>query len=419
MLLVPGCGPAEGVEVPCGDSCPETTVQSPDSSEEIDASPPLSDGDQDASLVDGGTDIDTGDGVSLPAPDGLGADSGEAGLDACADMACPGAERCEDGQCRCGATGVGCSHGYVCQDAKETGNTQNPSWDFCWEAGTDTVLVPGGTFWMGCDELQSPKDVCQPDERPVHPVTAQGFAVQRTKVTVSAFAGCAEAQACEPASTCTWGEPNTAFDGKDDDPINCVTWQDARDYCDWWGAELGEPGRWSLCSEAQWELAARGSCATLAQSGDCAPQMRLAPWGDAEPTCGLAWMHDDASGGDGCGEGPVTTVADALPRSASVYGALQLVGNVWEWTQDCYYESYDFPAGNSRAPIDGTTWDDGHGGCGDAVVAGTNLTSSRVLRGGALDQEASHLRAADRFGYDAELAAYFLGFRCCRSLPAP
>lgn len=139
-------------------------------------------------------------------------------------------------------------------------------------------------------------------------------------------------------------------------PITDVDYTEAERFC----ASVGK----RLPTEAEWEKAARGT------------DGRIYPWGNELPTCELAIMFD---GGPGCGKSGVWSVG-SRPAGASPYGALDMAGNVWEWTQD---------RSMGRARI-------GRGG-----------------RWGIVDVRA--LRASSRFRILMTISNSMLGFRCVRS----
>ena len=82
------------------------------------------------------------------------------------------------------------------------------------------------------------------------------------------------------------------------------------------------------------------------------------------------------------------------PAGNSSQGVCDLAGNVWEWVQDGYHDSY------SGAPGDGSAWE--------------GSASLRVLRGGSWFNSASSLRASDRFGLGPSFRNNRLGFRLAR-----
>ena len=189
----------------------------------------------------------------------------------------------------------------------------------------------------------------------------------------------------EPTSggACNW-----MVGGHQNHPVNCVTWQQAADYCAWVGGRLP--------SESEWEYAAR--------SGGQAIDY---PWGNTTATCDYAVM-DDAAHSPGCDLGTTWPVC-SKPLGNSDQELCDLSGNVYEWVQDWYLGCYacwmcmycNGCDGSSYAPADGSAWE---------LPAGT----SRVERGGNLVNDASFLRSANRGAYNPANQTYTIGFRCAR-----
>ena len=289
----------------------------------------------------------------------------------------------------CGLLGVSCPAGFTCEPGFQEG------WDYCHSIDEDAVYVPESGFWMGCDE-NTPNDTCSaPDEGPSHWVDVPAFLIQRTEVSIDAYSDCPVGAGCD-GSACSDG-PGT--------PAACLTREEAESYCAWLPSEEELP--WRLCTESEWEKAARGGCETVEPTwgADCQSGMRVYPWsppGDSSSaTCEHAWMGGATEDDNACGMGGyVATTVDSTPEGASPYGALHMSGNVSEWVADCYHPTYD------GAPTDGTEWT---GGCDVNFVS----------RGGSYADVAASLRAAKR-GTGSESDAFdAVGFRCCRSAEPP
>ena len=291
----------------------------------------------------------------------------------------------------CGLLGAGCPAGFACNTALAAGTSYAA---FCVSDGSvpafgpadAKVFVPAGTFWMGC----SPSDpTCapagwRPEEKPQHLVALSAYAIDRTAVTAAAYkvcattagSGCTMPSDSSPTSTDgTYGPP-----AKQDHPINFVNWSQAAAYCAWKGDRL--------CTEAEWERAARGGCETL--SGNCQTTARIFPWGNTSVTCAKANVS-------GCEPVTQTASAGGRPAGASPYGALNLAGNVYEWTADWHgaYPASE-PLPNPTGPASG---------------------SGRVVRGGFFVHGDSEVRASARSNYAPSNANLAIGFRCCRPVP--
>jgi formylglycine-generating enzyme required for sulfatase activity len=168
---------------------------------------------------------------------------------------------------------------------------------------TGRVAIPAGKFFMGCNDVSDTD--CDDDEKPGRMVMTEPFKIDRTEVTVTDYRACFDAKACsEPGLgvLCTWGRK-----GREGHPVNCVTWQQAKSYCEW------THGR--LPTEAEWEKAARGTDA------------RVWPWGAGNVSCQTANVK-------GCRD--ETATAGTLIAGATSNGLLDMAGNVWEWTADNY-----------------------------------------------------------------------------------
>ena len=252
------------------------------------------------------------------------------------------------------------------------------------------AYIPAGTFWMGCN---SAKDIgCGTNETPQHKVTLSAYYLDLTETTVTQYKVCVDAGACTPPNT---QSPTTfaTYPGFPNNPVNFVNWAQAQAYCQWRGAEFDLP------TEAQWEMAARGSCEKNGSAADdpaCASTMRTYPWGEVVASCVYAVM---SNGTWGCGTS-ATWAVGSKTAGDSPYGLHDMAGNVWEWTRDWYSATYF-----SSSPADDPM---------NAVSA-----SDRPIRGGSFYNDPGSLRAGFRYYYPPSSAHDLLGVRCMRSFAAP
>jgi len=270
------------------------------------------------------------------------------------------------------------------------------------------VGIPPDTFWMGCNE--SVDSQCDADEHDQHKVEFESaFAMAKTEVSVGQYKQCFDDQQCtmplDIAAWCNWDKTQEA-DGvaPDSHPVNCVSYQMADEYCKW----RYPNGR--LCSESEWEMAARGGCSVHCESpGDddcCKGAMLKYPWSfgantGQEPTCTFAAYGDLCSLGVDLDEGTGyrTMPVGTKTAGASPYGLLDMAGNVSEWVSDCYHDSYD------GAPADGSTW-----------TACPPENSQTVMRGGSWHSSSAAIRASERSYESPGVGNTSIGIRCCLSL---
>ena len=229
----------------------------------------------------------------------------------------------------------------------------------------EMVVVPGGTFRMGCVSGQD----CYDDEFPVHEVRVASFALGRYEVLFKEYDRFVAATGRERPPDWGWGRGGQ--------PVINVSWEDATAYAEWLSAETGQ--RYRLPSEAEWEYAARAGTTTAYSWGADIGQNRANCL-----DCGSRWDAQQA--------------APAGSFAANAWGLHDMHGNVWEWVADCWHDSY------ARAPTDGSAWTRG-GNC-----------SRRVFRGGSWLRSARNLRSASRNWIDVGNRLDDVGIRLSRTL---
>jgi formylglycine-generating enzyme required for sulfatase activity len=239
--------------------------------------------------------------------------------------------------------------------------------DYC----PEMVVVPAGSFTMGSSATESGH---QPSEQPQHQVTiAKPFAVSRFELTFG------EWNACVDYGDCPQGIADSEW-GRGRQPVVNVTWSDAQRYVAWLSNMTGKPYR--LITEAEYEYATRAGSSTAY------------PWGDDIG-------HDNANCMD-CGsqwDNMQTAPVGSFPANA--FSLFDMVGNVWEWVEDCLSENYQ------GAPEDGSAWIEGRD------------CKNRIVRGGSWQNTPDHLRSAARLGPPLGFRDNILGFRIGRTLNAP
>jgi formylglycine-generating enzyme len=269
--------------------------------------------------------------------------------------------------------------------------------------GPDMLGIPGGEFRMG--DVAGNGD---PDERPVHAVSLPSFRLARHEVTVAQFAtfvtatgyatdaernargkdGCI-ALGPDPLKSgyeagLSWRKPG--FPQTERDPVVCVSWYDAREYVQWLRRESGR--RFRLPTEAEWEFAARaGSDAAWIWGSDGNRGCEYANGADDTPGPGGAHWTQKMN----CTDGHFYTAPVGSYRPNG-FGLYDMIGNAWEWTEDCYQPDY------SGASADGS-----------AVISAE--CAKRAVRGGAWPYPPGWLRTANRGGSNPELRANDRGFR--------
>lgn len=213
----------------------------------------------------------------------------------------------------------------------------------------EMVAIPAGSFMMG-----SPSKVGEDTEKPQHRVSIQSFSIGKYEVTQEQWLA---VMGKNPSSN-----KNRTL------PVENVSWDDAQLFVQKLGQKTGK--KYRLPTEAEWEYAARAGSSTAY------------PWGNSDSELdAYAWF---------------SAIADAINpvgrKKPNQFGLHDMLGNVWEWTQDCWNPNY------SGAPKDGSAWT-------------SNDCSERVLRGGFWDNDSQGLRVAIRSGFSTAFQYNVIGLR--------
>ena len=228
----------------------------------------------------------------------------------------------------------------------------------------EMAVIPGGSFRMGCVSGQD----CFDPEHPVHTVRVESFELSKYEVTFEEYDRFTAATGRNPAGDSGWGRGRR--------PVIDVSWEDAVAYVRWLSGQTGE--RYRLPSEAEWEYAARAGSVTAYSWGNEIGRNRANCGG-----CGSQWDN-----------GQTAPVGSFGPNG---WGLHDMHGNVWEWAQDCWNDSY------RGAPSDGSAWESGE-------------CPRRVLRGGSWGSDPRILRSAYRFRFTATIRDRYGGFRVARTV---
>ncbi|OLP18943.1 hypothetical protein BST81_08505 [Leptolyngbya sp. 'hensonii'] len=247
------------------------------------------------------------------------------------------------------------------------------------QVGIEMMLIPSGTFRMGSPENEPDRSKA---EGPQHEVSVPAFFMGKYPVTQVQWRFVA---ALSQVNRELKPDPSR-FEG-DNRPVERVSWSDAVEFCDRLSAHTGRIYR--LPSEAEWEYACRAGTTTPFHFGETITT-DLANYRGTDDK-GLNWSGS-------YGQGPKgeyrreTTPVDYF-GIANSFGLCDMHGNVWEWCQDYWHNSYE------GAPADGTAW------------LSNDKSASRVRRGGSWDLIPWFCRSAYRDLYSPVDRYNNIGFR--------
>jgi len=219
----------------------------------------------------------------------------------------------------------------------------------------DMVVIPAGSFTMGSDKGS--------DEKPLHTVSIRSFLMGRTEVTQKQWE---DVMGSNPSRFTACGP---------ECPVENVSWNDVQEFIAKLYQKTGQ--KYRLPSEAEWEYAARAGTITEWSYGN-----------DESKLGNYAWYVGNSGR-------QTHEVAQKLPNE---FGLFDMHGNVWEWTDDCWHESY------AGAPVNGSGW--------NTACNGAN----RVLRGGSWLSDRAISRSAFRFRDKLDSRYFTEGFRLARDL---
>jgi len=284
-----------------------------------------------------------------PNPNPPGPDAAGPGTPCCASQECGTSKvpLCEGSWCG------GCAFGGVCLSG------------FCFD---DIFWTPVAAFegqgLLGCNPDTGVD--CAEDDQPQLSITTDLFEIAPLETTVREYFDCVDSGACsEPG----FDEGCHTRESGDDLPVNCVSQEQAQQFC--------EHREMRLCTEAEWEIAARGNCEAWPELG--CEEVPQAVWGNERPDCEQANLA-------GCSGAPV---AVGTTYGGSAATASEMVGNVAEWTSSFYsvdtYETGEWPTEGDLA----------------------------VVRGGSFNSE--DFRATRRAFAEQGAQSPEIGIRCCRN----
>ena len=268
----------------------------------------------------------------------------------------------------------------------------------------DMVVLPSGSFLMGSSvEEQSLANAAGTEgtawENPQHYVRVPSFVAGRYPVTKGEFATFVSSSGyrteaergdgCERYADKEWKKDpsynwrNVGFFQGDDHPVVCVSWNDAQAYIQWLSRISGNSYR--LFSEAERQYAARGGTQAAFW------------WGESITTSQANYNGTRSYNGSPKGQYRQATVP-VKSFNANPFGLYDVHGNVWQWTQDCWHETY------SGAPTDGSAW-----------ITGC-IDNRRVRSGGSWGGYPGDVRSAFRGRQNPDYRNNRGGFRLARDL---
>jgi formylglycine-generating enzyme required for sulfatase activity len=247
----------------------------------------------------------------------------------------------------------------------------------------EMTTIPVGSFQMGCVSRQS----CNHDEKLVHTVEINTFALAKTETTFKQWNACVKEGGCSH-------KPKDEGWGRNQYPVINVNWNDAQEYVKWLSYKTGKHYR--LPTEAEWEYAARAGTATKYS------------WGSHTPACNKTAKNGASHDGgedSACYYNPKNQqrgTEKVGSYSANAWGLYDMHGNAREWVQDCYHQTYE------NAPSNSSEWQEN-------CYKSRDGSTSAILRGGSWFDIPDRLRSAFRNNYSRVYRDNVNGFRVART----
>ncbi|MBD2360242.1 SUMF1/EgtB/PvdO family nonheme iron enzyme [Anabaena minutissima FACHB-250] len=226
----------------------------------------------------------------------------------------------------------------------------------------EMVQIPGGTFTMGSPESEKNRDS---DESPQRQVRVPGFFMGKYEITQEQYQA-------------IMGINPSNFKGEKR-PVERVSWDDAVEFCEKLSQKTGKTYR--LPSEAEWEYACRAGTTTPFYFGETITPDLVNYNGN--------FPYGSAPKGESRRE---TTNVGIFPPNS--FGLYDMCGNIWEWCQDVYNDSYQ------DAPRDGSAW-----------LTSSDNDTRLLLRGGSWNNYSWDCRSASRANITRESRGNDVGFR--------
>jgi formylglycine-generating enzyme required for sulfatase activity len=269
----------------------------------------------------------------------------------------------------------------------------------------EMVMVPAGEVLMGSNIGDIDSGLAAANEGPQHrAVVKQPIAIGRFEVTRDQFAAFVKSTGYEVSERCFTLENNQpqeranrsylnpGFIQNGDHPAVCISWVDAKAYVQWLAQKTGKPYR--LLSEAEFEYVARAGSASRFGVGDNPAELCKFANG-ADRTAKTAGLPPDVAYLN-CSDGfPFTAPVGSFAPNA--FGLYDVIGNVWEWTEDCFYGDYLTASADSAARNE-------------------TACTSRTVRGGDWFSTQASLRPAARAKASVDAHYDDIGFRVARTL---